>query len=204
MPIDWSEEPGYTEPAEEEMESWQEPDAPMRLDLLLPAHADTGVATEEGLRAYLWAMEGMVSRHGLPLSILCVRAQETPLLTFLGGEGRQLIARAVARCLRQETRGYDVVGVVDDPVSPAGSAFAIVCPMLNADRAATMAARLCRAMAFHSEEEDRTWLTISIGVAEMGLDLDGPDALIARGMEALHASEENGGGVCRLPKTETD
>ena len=99
-----------------------------RLDYLLPIDGETGVATHEAVCTYLNTMIEMVSRHGLPLAVLSIAVDDSPVLRFLGPEGAALVGRGVARCLRQETRTHDVVGHADPEISPDAFTFLIICP----------------------------------------------------------------------------
>jgi GGDEF domain-containing protein len=164
-----------------------------RLDLLLPADEQTGVATPAAMHIYLDAMIEMVGRGIQPLSLLCIAVDETPIIRFFGSEGVNLIGRAVARCLRQETRGHDVVGRADVDKTAVMPIFLVVCPLLNEEQTTQLGERLLLAMTAHAEP-GQPWLTLSVGVAALALDISNSQELIARAYSAMHRAQNMGGG----------
>ena len=164
-----------------------------RLDYLLPIDGETGVATHEAVCTYLDTMIEMVSRHGLPLSVLSIAVDDSPILRFLGMEGAALVGRGVARCLRQETRTHDVVGHADPEISPDAFTFIIICPLLPEHQATSLAERLRAAMTATLGEQQSPWLNLSVGVAPMSLDVTDSKLLIARSMDALRRARRGGG-----------
>lgn len=165
-----------------------------RLDLLLPADPETGVVTFAAFRTYLGAMMQMVYRAAQPLSLICLAVDETPSLREFGAEGASLIGRAVARCIRQETRGYDVAGRTEETDAYGLPAFLVVCPLLQEANMALLAERLRVTMTAHAVAPDRPCLTLSVGVASMSIDAADPEALLARAKAALQRARREGGG----------
>ena len=165
-----------------------------RLDYLLPIDGETGVATHEAVCTYLDTMIEMVSRHGLPLAVLSIAVDDSPVLRFLGAEGAALVGRGVARCLRQETRTHDVIGHANPEISPDAFTFLIVCPLLPEQQATSLAERLRAAMTAIVGEQSSPWLNLSVGVAPMSLDVTDSKLLIARSMDALRRARRSGGG----------
>lgn len=164
-----------------------------RLDYLLPIDADTGVTTYQAACTYMDAMIEMVSRTGYPLSLLSIAVDESIVLRFLGVEGAGLIGRAVARCLRQETRTHDVVGHADPGLSPDAFTFLVICPLLDEEHAANLGERLRAAMTAHSGNTESPWLTLSVGVAALSIEVTESQSLVARSMESLRRARRSGG-----------
>lgn len=164
-----------------------------RLDYLLPIDGDTGVTTHQAACSYMDAMIAMVSRQSHPLSLLSITADESIVMRFLGAEGAALIGRAIARCLRQETRTHDVVGHADPGLSPNAFTFLVICPLLDEEHAANLGERLRAAMTAHSGDAESPWLTLSVGVATLSLEVTESQSLVARSMEALRRARRSGG-----------
>ncbi len=172
-----------------------------RLDYLLPIDGETGVATHDAVCVYLDTMIEMVARHNLPLSVLSIAVDDSPVLRFLRAEGAALIGRGVARCLRQETRTHDVVGHANPEISPDAFTFLVICPLLPEHQATALAERLRAAMTAHSGEAERPWLTLSVGVAAMSLDVPASKLLIARSMDALRRARHKGNRIWKHTDT---
>ena len=164
-----------------------------RLDHLLPLDAETGVTTHQAACVYIDAMIEMVSRHEQTLSLLSIAVDESHILRFLGAEGAALIGRAVARCLRQETRTHDVVGHADPEMAPDAFTFLVACPLLSEEQAGRLGERLRAAMTAHCGDANGPWLTLSIGIASLSLDVVESRSLVARSLEALRRARRAGG-----------
>lgn len=164
-----------------------------RLDHLLPLDADTGVTTHQATCVYIDAMIEMVSRHEQTLSLLSIAVDELHILRFLGVEGAALIGRAVARCLRQETRSHDVVGHADPEMAPDAFTFLVACPLLSEEQAGRLGERLRAAMTAHCGDANGPWLTLSVGVASLSLDVTESRTLVARSLESLRRARRAGG-----------
>jgi diguanylate cyclase (GGDEF)-like protein len=193
--MEWEDEPPFGH------EPWVSDDASpenqanpgsRRLDLLLPADEQTGAASTSALNIYLDAMIELVSRSGQPLSLLCITVDDTAIVRFLGNEGIDLIGRAVARCLRQETRTHDVVGCADVDADAGIPIFMVVCPLLNEEHAAHLAERLRSAMTANADP-GRPWLTLSMGVAALSIDITDGRELMARAYAAMFRAQRKGG-----------
>jgi GGDEF domain-containing protein len=212
--MDWEEDPfGHANDFDNQRTPFSQPSTPLpmggaweniaadsledkfarRLDYLLPIDGETGVATHEAVCAYLDTMIEMVSRHGLPLSVLSIAVDDSPVLRFLGKEGAALIGRGVARCLRQETRTHDVIGHADPEMSPDAFTFLVICPLLPEHQATSLGERLLVAMTASIGEQSAPWLTLSVGVVPMSLDVTDSKLLIARSMDALRRARRSGG-----------
>ena len=185
--------PSFSTPDWETFAEGTESEYSKRLDYLLPIDGETGVATHEAACTYMDAMIEMVARQGYPLSLLSIAVDESTVLRFLGGEGAALIGRAAARCLRQETRTHDVVGHADPGISPDAYTFLIICPLLNEEHAANLGERLRAAMTAHSGDAESPWLTLSVGVAALSIEVTDSQSLVARSMEALRRARRSGG-----------
>lgn len=172
-----------------------ETDTVRRLDALLPSDPQTGAVAPSAFLSYLHAMMAMADRYRQPLSLLAVHVnteEETrSLLRRFGTEGASLIGKAVARCLRQETRAYDVVGRASELYPSEAPTFLVACPMREEAQAAILAERLRAAMIAYATDPDCPWLKVSIGVAAMVLDTPDPEALIARAAQALYQAERS-------------
>lgn len=195
--MEWEEELPFDALADEstqKSESGQADGEVIRLDCLLPGDDETNAASPAALRVYLNAMIELTSRHAQGLSLLALTVDETSLIKFFGRQGVLLIARAVARCLHQETRDHDVVARIEVDPPTLFPVFGVVCPLLNEEQAAALAERLRQAMLAQVTESERPWLGLSFGVASTSLDIADPDALIARACEALKSAQRNGGG----------
>ena len=189
-----SQTPSYSSPAWETLQDGQmDEELGKRLDYLLPIDAETGVTTHQAVCVYMDAMIEMVSRHGQPLALLSIAVDASPILRFLGPEGAALIGRAVARCLRQETRTHDVVGHADPDMAPDAFTFLVTCPLLSEEQAANLGERLRAAMTASSGDAPMPWLTLSVGVAALSLEITESRSLIARSMESLRRARRAGG-----------
>jgi GGDEF domain-containing protein len=164
-----------------------------RLDHLLPLDGDTGVTTHQATCVYIDAMIEMVSRNEQTLSLLSIAVDESHILRFLGAEGAALIGRAVARCLWQETRTHDVVGHADPEMAPDAFTFLVACPLLSEEKAGRLGERLRAAMTAHCGDANGPWLTLSVGVASLSLDVIDSRSLVARSLEALRRARRAGG-----------
>jgi len=202
MDIEWGEE-GRQAELNAYREDREADFLPMdRLDMLLPTDLQTGMATATALQAYLSAMMEMATRGNQPLSVISVGADDCPALRLFMQEDVSLLAHAIARCLRQETRGYDVIGRMEDSNLPGLPTFVIVCPLMNEDHAAQLAERLLTTMSAYASDAAQDWLTISIGVVGMGLDMsDAATLLLRAGATLLRAQRQGGKQVWRHSDT---
>lgn len=164
-----------------------------RLDFLLPNDSEYGVVSASAAQIYLEIMLHMVNRHGQSLAILYVALDPSPLLTFLGDEGQGLIGRAVARCLRQETRGHDVVARAPSEDFSDEAEFIIICPLLTEKMAAALAERMMRATSTYAADPEKPWPSLSIGVAALSIDAAQGPVLLGRAKEAMRRARRNGG-----------
>lgn len=169
------------------------PLALQRLDLLLPTDPRLGVVTFEACRSYLGAMMELTARHGQPLSLLCITADPGAVLNFLGVEGADLIGRAIARYLRQETRLHDVIGLSNEIGGSGIPVYLVICPLMTEEQAARLAERVRVEMTAHATQPTQPWLTLSVGVVGMSLDVSDPDGLIARAVSTLKRAQRAGG-----------
>ena len=165
----------------------------VRLDTLLPQDAGTGAVTPEAFDVYLNTMLAMVSRAQLPLSVIALAVDSSPITTFPGVCDFGFIGRAMARCVRQETRPQDVVGVVSETSGNGTPRFVIACPLLSEIQAAALGERMRDAMTASASEWESPWLTISVGVAAFTLDTPDSAALLNRAQSALLRAQRQGG-----------
>ena len=164
-----------------------------RLDTILPADPLTGAATSEALETYLSAMMLMTSRNAQPLTLLHIAVDDNERGNFLGVESVSLIGRAMARCMRQETRSHDVVGRAPENSAQGVPAFLLVCPLMTEEKASQLAERLRAAMTADGTAHSRSWLTVSVGIAGMAMDVSESASLIGRTMAATRRARQQGG-----------
>lgn len=191
MEIEW-EQPHTTVP--EARLGNEATESPRRLDILLPADQTTGAVTTQAGYVYLHAMIEMVSRKNQPLSLVCIAPDASPTMEFLGETGKNLIGQAIVRCIRQETRDYDLVYTLTLPTIPDTPVFALVCPLMNEAEATALGERLRKIMTSQASAEDHPWLSFSVGVASISLDAPDADSLTARACAALQRARRLGGG----------
>ncbi len=168
----------------------------IRLDALLPLDPATGAVCFDAFRVYLDSAIDLASRGSQPLSLLAFGADDSALLQFLGPEGTGLITRAIVRCLRQETRAHDVVGLADIPAEEAGVVL-VACPLITEEQGKAVAERLCAAMRTEADGSGPPWLALSAGIASLSIDTCDPDTLTARVISALRRAQRMGGGIWR-------
>jgi GGDEF domain-containing protein len=168
--------------------------SPKRLDILLPADQTTGAVTTQAGYVYLHAMIEMVMRKNQPLSLVCIAPDASPTMEFLGETGKNLIGQAIVRCIRQETRDYDLVYTLSLPTITDTPVFALVCPLMNEEEATALGERLRKIMTAQAGAEDHPWLSFSVGVASISLDAPDADSLTARACAALQRARRLGGG----------
>lgn len=173
-----------------------------RIDMLMPADVDTGVANLHSVRVYLTAMMELAARVQQPLSILTITLDASPTAKLFFAEDAGLVGRAIARCLRQETRAYDVIGrIAGEPGSPF-PVFALICPLMNEEQAASLGERLRDTMRTYAADAEQNWLTLSVGAAAMSLDTHDAESLLAHGQFAVRYAQSQGGDqVCRFSTT---
>ena len=165
-----------------------------RVDSLLPADSETGVAEFEAIRTYLGAFMDLMIRHGQPLALMMLAPDPNETTHILGSEGAALIRAAVARCLLQETRVHDAIGCAASDGVNGTPAFLLVLPLMTESGVRQFAERLLNAMTTSTGGEGRPWLTLSAGIASLSLDTDTPDKLINKAQEALDQAQRAGGG----------
>jgi GGDEF domain-containing protein len=165
-----------------------------RLDTLLPADPLTSAVTYGAFRVYLQSIMDLMAREGGTLSVIALGVDDTPAVRFFGTEGAGLLGRAVVRCVRQESRSYDVLGRTRETDSHGIPTFLLACPLLNEERAAQLAERLCAAMVAQSAQDAIPWLTVSGGVASLALDMEDADAMLLRALSTLQGARRQGGG----------
>ncbi len=192
MWMDWEENTNSASKKPENAPEQKPASHSQRLDMLLPADKGTGAVSEEAFLTYLRAIIEMTSRHGQTLTLLAIAPDDLHLLEFLGEEGARLIGRAIVRCVRQETRDYDVVGCVETTAFPLS--FLVICPLVTESQIQTMSERLLSAMATPAASGKNAWLSISIGTASLSIDTSTPDTLIARALDGLRRARRAGGG----------
>ncbi len=163
-----------------------------RFDMLLPSDEESNAVEENASSIYLRAMIDMVGRVQQPLTLACVAADELPLLTFLGPDATALIGKAMVRCIRQETRDYDVVSRIRVPGIPL--VFMIICPMQGEEQVKQMTHRLQLAMTAVSPRGDTPWLSVSAGIASLSLDASDAEALRSRAVSSLRRARNSGSG----------
>ncbi len=194
MRMEWDEGPHErTWAIPDDFETAAAEQSSQRLDAILPADDQTGAVTPDAMETYLNAMILMVSRHAQPLALISIAVDETPLMRFLGSEGCMLIGKAVARCIRQESRIHDVVARARTSETALTPTFLIACPLLSEDQAAVLGERMRDGMSAYAEDPERPWLTLSVGIANLTLDIADSSSLIARATDSLRRARRAGG-----------
>jgi diguanylate cyclase (GGDEF)-like protein len=151
----------------------------------------TGLFNRGYLRNRLESDVASALRHGKPLSLIVFAIDQlTTLATAQGERVADALVRALARHVREITRCDDVLARWSD------DGFALVCREVDAMRAARAAARICQtvaARAFTLETDDAPRVTLSLGVADLGL-LRQPtaEALVEAADTALFVAQRNG------------
>ncbi len=174
----------------------------VRLDTLLPQDAVTGAVTPEAFYVYLNTMAAMVSRAQQPLSVIALAVDTSPAGAFPGVCDLGFIGRAMARCVRQETRPQDVVGLAEETAANAAPRFVIACPLMGEAQAAALGERMRDAMTASASEWESPWMTVSVGIAALTLDTPDCAALINRAQSALVRAQRGGAnGVWRHSQT---
>ncbi len=163
-----------------------------RIDMLMPSDAETCVADAQSVRVYLTAMMELASRVQQPLSLLTITVDNTPTATLFFAEDAGLVGRAIARCLRQETRAYDVIGRVAGEAGSPFPVFVLICPLMSEEQAAGLGDRLRDTMRAYAADAEQNWLTLSIGAAAMALDTHDAAALLSHGKFAVQLAQEQG------------
>ena len=138
-------------------------------------------------------MMEMTERYHHPLSLICIGVDESAAIKFLGSEGATLISRAITRYLRQETRSHDVVGRSTEVDSQGYPYFLIACPLLDEVKAGALALRIVDDIMSQALDPERPWLSLSVGVASMAMDVSEPDALLGRAAASLNRARRSGG-----------
>ena len=164
-----------------------------RLDSLLPKDFETGAVSPEAVKTYLNSMMAMVGRTPAPLAILCFAVDNVPSLQQLEKTHQALIGRVLARCLRLETRCYDVVARLDKETVHGISGFLVVCPLTDEKKAAALAERLCEQVTSVLADMGWPWLTLSVGVSGLSLEVSDAENFVARAVSALYHAQRSGG-----------
>jgi GGDEF domain-containing protein len=171
-----------------------------RLDSLLPLDPALGVVAPVATRVYLGAAMEMVVRSGQPLSLLAIAVDvdvaggRRPGRSMLGAGDSGMVAQAVARCLRQETRLHDVVGLVQSDDQRTPPVYLIVCPLIDESHAAQLGERLRAAMMSFALDPADIGIQVNVGVASLSLSTVEPESLITRAAEALQCARRVEGG----------
>jgi GGDEF domain-containing protein len=170
-----------------------------RIDMLMPADAETCVADAHSVRVYLTAMMELSNRVQKPLSLLTITIDPSPTAELFFAEDAGLVGRAIARCLRQETRAYDVIGRVEGETGSPYPVFVLVCPLMSEEQAAGLGDRLRATMRTYAADAAQDWLTLSAGAAGMALDTADAECLLRHGQFAVRQAQSQGGDqVCRF------
>jgi diguanylate cyclase (GGDEF)-like protein/PAS domain S-box-containing protein len=129
-------------------------------------------------------------RYGRPLALLMFDADHFKAINDRHGHlaGDRVLA-ALAQCMRTNLRGSDLVGRY------GGEEFLAVLPETGIEQAAAMAERLRRRVAardFAPPGAVQLAVTVSVGVAALGLHGDDPEALVDAADQALYAAKAAG------------
>jgi diguanylate cyclase (GGDEF)-like protein len=169
----------------------------VRLDGLLPSDPLTQAVTETALHIYIQSIMELVMRSNQSLSLIALAVDDNSMLQSFRPEDMGLVARAIIRCMQQETRSYDVIGRTDATDSHGLPTFLLVCPLMSESRAFALAERLRSMMTSYALEADQEWLAMSVGVTGLAIDVQTAEELTARALSALRVAKHQGSSILR-------
>jgi diguanylate cyclase (GGDEF)-like protein len=130
-------------------------------------------------------------RHGVPLGCIMLQVDRMPQLVDLHGvELRQAVRAAVARLVREKTRGSDLLGATND------DRYLIVLPHTNLTQSRIVADRLHQMFDEFGIAIDGRELSLSLSVGVTACDDQKTlffDSLLAQVEAALEYATEHGG-----------
>lgn len=130
-------------------------------------------------------------RHGMSLGCVLLQVDRlAPLVDLHGAELRQAVRAAVARLVREKTRGSDLLGATND------DRYLLVLPHTNAAQTRTVAERLHQVFAGVEIAVDGRPLALSISIGVSARDDQKTlffDTLLAQAEMALEWAESHGG-----------
>lgn len=171
--------------------------ATARIESILPTDPRTGAVPFDTLVVYLKVVVAMAERSAQPLSVIRFVVDGGPSPYRFGQAGALLIGRAVVRCLYQETRPYDVVGCGPERSPDGIPEFLVICPLIGEAEATQFAERIRGTISSRTAISPDSWITLSVGVAGMGIGMEGADLLLERAAYSRAAAERAGGDQTR-------
>lgn len=152
----------------------------------------TGLANRRQLNQQLRRAWLQARRHHQSLAVLMLDLDHFKRLNDTLGhlEGDALLIRFAA-LMGQCCRGYDLAGRY------GGEEFMLICPNTDGEGAMALAERIRTRWQRNTSALPEAQ-TVSIGIAVMGPELDGPDDLVALADEALYAAKAQGRNRCQL------
>jgi len=130
-------------------------------------------------------------RHGIPLGVVLMQVDRLPQLVDLHGVGlRAAVKQAVARVVREKTRGSDLIGTTND------DRYLLVLPHTDLEQTRVVAERLHDVFGDVEVAVDGRELHLSISVGMTSCDDRGTlffDSILSQAETALEHAFQNGG-----------
>ncbi len=151
----------------------------------------TGLSNQRRFRDLLGKETERAKRFKHDLSLLMLDLDDFKKVNDTHGhlQGDDVL-KAVADAVREESRG------VDEPARYGGEELAVALPETSADGAHELAERIRTRIEEVTvplrDGRGTTGVTVSIGVAQLGGSVDGPEQLIAAADKALYAAKRGG------------
>lgn len=160
-------------------------EANKRLEQLATTDGLTGLANRRTFDTALRDSFALEERRGCPLSLVMIDIDFFKQYNdSFGHPAGDLLLKAVAASIRQETRSHELVARY------GGEEFAIILPGSDAAAARALAERLRRTVETFSESLRP--VTISLGIATSGRATLSPEHLLAEADAALYHSKHHG------------
>lgn len=155
------------------------------LEQLSVTDALTGLLNRRYLEERLAEEIKRSNRYGYPMSFMMIDVDHFKSYNdeFLHTEGDKAL-KIVGKCLRDTLRSADVAARY------GGEEFSILLPQTTSSEAATIAERLRENIA--ATEFPNRQITVSIGIASCGIDLNSPSQLIEAADHALYEAKHRG------------
>ena len=147
----------------------------------------TGVANRRQLFLWLEQEHSRSVRFGDPLSVLMIDLDLFKAVNDAHGHAvGDVVLRAVAHALKRNVRKVDLVARY------GGEEFCIVLPRIGKPEALEVADKLRRAVSAARMPSSDVAVTISVGVATLGIDADDVPGLVDKADAALYEAKRQG------------